>query len=307
MNKVEAVSKNQITTVKRSFLDSDNAVNLMYIPAFILFIIFVLYPLIEGVRISFTDWNGFSQSYDYIGIKNYLYMLTDKNMLIAFINTLIYGFGSTFFQQILGLGYAILLNNYFKGRDFARTLIYLPVLIAPIIMGYMWYFLFQYSNGALNDVLKLFGMQPIDWLAKGNVAVWIIVLVNTLQFCGISMVIYLAGLQTIPKMYYEASEIDGANAWQQFLHITLPLLKPSIVTSITINLIGGLKLFDAIKALTNGGPGYASHSISTLLSYTYFNNQSAGYASAMGIILFIFIILISLLSQILFNRKEVDY
>jgi raffinose/stachyose/melibiose transport system permease protein len=307
MNKVEAVSKNQITTVKRSFLDSDNAVNLMYIPAFILFIIFVLYPLIEGVRISFTDWNGFSQSYDYIGIKNYLYMLTDKNMLIAFINTLLYGFGSTFFQQILGLGYAILLNNYFKGRDFARTLIYLPVLIAPIIMGYMWYFLFQYSNGALNDVLKLFGMQPIDWLAKGNVAVWIIVLVNTLQFCGISMVIYLAGLQTIPKMYYEASEIDGANAWQQFLHITLPLLKPSIVTSITINLIGGLKLFDAIKALTNGGPGYASHSISTLLSYTYFNNQSAGYASAMGIILFIFIILISLLSQILFNRKEVDY
>jgi raffinose/stachyose/melibiose transport system permease protein len=220
---------------------------------------------------------------------------------------MLYGFGSTIFQQVLGLSYALLLNTKFRGRTFARTLIYLPVLIAPLIMGYMWYFLFQYNNGALNDILILFGKDPIDWLSKGNTAVVIITIVNTLQFCGISMVIYLAGLQTIPKMYYEAASIDGANSFEQFMHITLPLLKPSIVTSVTINLIGGLKLFDAIKALTNGGPGYASHSISTLLSYTYFNSQSAGYASAMGIILFIFIIIVSIVTQKIFNRKEVDY
>lgn len=307
MENVKTMEVTESKKNKTSFLDSDSATNLMYVPAFILFIIFVLYPLIDGVRISFTDWNGFSQSYDYIGLKNYMYMLKDKNMLTAFGNTMLYGFGSTLFQQVLGLSYALLLNTHFRGRNFARTLIYLPVLIAPLIMGYMWYFLFQYNNGALNDVLMLFGMKPIDWLAKGNSAVAIITIVNTLQFCGISMVIYLAGLQTIPKMYYEAASIDGANAIEQFKNITLPLLKPSIVTSVTINLIGGLKLFDAIKALTNGGPGYASHSISTLLSYTYFNSQSAGYASAMGIMLFIFIIIVSIVTQKIFNRNEVDY
>jgi raffinose/stachyose/melibiose transport system permease protein len=150
-------------------------------------------------------------------------------------------------------------------------------------------------------------MDKLDWLGNGTRAVWIIVAVNTLQFCGISMVLYLAGLQGISTTFYEAAEIDGASKLQQFKSITFPLLMPAVVTSLTLNLIGGLKLFDAIKALTSGGPGYSSHSMSTLIDYAYFRNQAAGYSSAMGIVLFVFIFLVSLSLQAYFKGKEVEY
>ena len=280
--------------------------NLMYLPAIVIFLIFVIYPFFTGIKISFTNWNGFSQSYQYVGFENYLYMLRDKNVWSSFINTVVYGVGSTVLQQMMGLMLALAINSKFKGRNIGRTIIYMPVLIAAVIMGYMWYFIVQYDGGALNDVLILFGKEPVDWLTQGALTVWLIVIVNTLQYFGISMIIYLAGLQGISDMYYEAAEIDGASAFSKFLHITLPLLMPAISTSVTLNLIGGLKLFDVIKALTNGGPGYSTHSLSTLVNFSYFNNQSAGYASTMGLFLFVFIILISLGAQKFFRSKEVD-
>ncbi len=303
MNATEKLRK---VSIRTRIAQNPHLTNIMYVPALLFFILFVMYPFIEGMRIAFTDWNGFSQMYNYVGLKNFSRLFSDINLHKALQNTLIYGFGSTFFQQVLGLAYALLLNSHFRGRNFARTLIYLPVLIAPVIMGNMWYFIFQYSNGALNDILLSLANSPLDWLAKGNRVIVIIVAVNTLQFCGISMVIYLAGLQTIPDMYYEASNIDGASSFKQFLHITFPLLRPAIITSVTLNLIGGLKLFDAIKALSNGGPGYSSHSTSTLIEYTYFRNQNAGYASAIGLLLFLLIMAVSLIFQGLANHKEIS-
>ena len=295
----------QLQVKSTTLLKHPHITNLMYLPAVLLFTVFIVYPFLEGIRIAFTNWNGFSQNYDYVGFKNFIYLFQDKNMYTASWNTIVYGFGSTFFQQLLGLSYALLLNRMILGRNFARTFVYLPVLIAPVIMGYMWYFMFQYRYGALNDILAVLGMDPVDWLARGKRAVGLIVFVNTVQFCGISMVIYLAGLQTIPIMYYEASQIDGANAWLQFFNITMPLLRPAFITSVTLNLIGGLKLFDAIKAMTNGGPGYASHSLSTLIDYTYFRSQSAGYSATMGILLFLMILVFTLIIQKISARQEV--
>lgn len=282
-----------------------NLINLMYMPAVVLFTIFVIYPFLDGVRISLTNWNGYSQEYSYIGFSNYKSLFKDENVIIALKNTFLYGVGSTIIQQIIGLSYAVFLNSKFRGRGFARTVIYLPIMVASVIMGYIWYFLLQYNGGAINDILIALGMQPIDFIANGKLMVWIIVLINSLQFCGVSMVIYLAGLQNISEMYYEAARLDGATKLQQFKNITLPLLKPSIVTSVTLNLIGGLKLFDAIKALTNGGPGYTTHSLSTLINYTYFNSQSAGYAAAIGITLFIIILVTTLVLNKVLDRKDV--
>jgi raffinose/stachyose/melibiose transport system permease protein len=289
-----------------NFMKHKHITNLMYLPAIVLFASLIIYPFMEGIRIAFTNWNGFSQHYEYVGFKNFIYLFQDKNMYKAASNTLIYGFGSTFFQQILGLSYALLLNRMILGRNFTRTFVYLPVLIAPVIMGYMWYFMFQYRYGALNDVMLLAGFERLDWLARGNRAVTLIVFANTIQFCGISMVIYLAGLQTIPTMYYEASQIDGASPLSQLIHITFPLLRPAFMTSITLNLIGGLKLFDVIKAMTNGGPGYSSHSLSTLIDYTYFRSQSAGYSASMGILLFVLIMVFTVLFHKLAGQKEVE-
>ena len=267
--------------------------DLFYIPAIILFLVFVIYPFGKGIYLSFTNWNGYSPNFKFVGFTNYIRMFTDSNVLIAFKNTLIYGAGSTVIQNVLGILLAVLLNQKFRGRGLLRTVIYLPVMIAPLIMGYIMYFFFTYNNGAINDLLAVFGMAPVDWLADGNRAIIILTLVNSLQFVGISMVIYLAGLQNISAMYYEAASIDGASALQKFFGVTLPLLTPAITSSVTINLIGGLKLFDVISALTSGGPGYETHSVSTLIHRFYFGGERAGYASAVGLVFFVFIMIIS--------------
>jgi len=280
--------------------------NIMYLPALALFLVFVVYPFVEGIRIAFTNWNGFSQHFKYVGLTNFSVLLGDRNVRTALLNTLLYGFGSTLLQQALGLAYALLLNQKFKGRTIGRTITYLPVLISAVIMGYMWYFVLQY-DGALNDVITLFGGKKVLWLSRGGTAIALIIAVNTLQYLGISMIIYLAGLQNIPEMYYEAAHLDGARTWRRFAGITLPLLYPAILTSVTINLIGGLKLFDVIRALTGGGPGYATHSLATLLNATYFGSQRAGYAAAVGILLFCTIFVFTIITQGVSRRGEIQY
>ena len=287
-------------------IQKKSAINLFYIPAVILFLVFVIYPFVQGIRLSFTNWNGYSQTMKYVGFKNYARLFQDANVKTALVNTLIYGVMSTVIQNILGLGYALFLNTKFKGRSLVRTIIYMPVMIAPLIMGYIMYFFFQYDGGAVNDILTALHMEPVDLLVHSGTAIWIIVLVNSLQFVGVAMVIYLAGLQNVPNMYYEAAMIDGATFWERFKHITIPLLMPAISSSAILNLIGGLKLFDLVMALTSGGPGFSTHSLSTLVTNQYFSAQSAGYASAIGIFSFLLIMIISNVVMGYFDRKEVD-
>ena len=290
----------------KKFFDSPVSLNLMYIPALLLFAIFIYYPVIQGIQISFTNWNGYSPHYSFVGLENYQYMFTDMRTYKVIINTLIYGLGSTLFQNILGLAYAVFLNTNLEGRGIVRTIVYFPVIVAPIIMGYVFYFIFQYNGGALNDILLALGKEPIDWLGNGPRAVWLITLVNTFQYMGVSMVIYLAGLQAIPKEYLEAAEIDGASGSYKFFHITLPLLMPAITVSIVLNIIEGLKLFDVIISMTNGGPGYASHSLSTMMSDLFFAGQNAGFASALGNLMFVIISLFGISSLRFLRKKEVD-
>ena len=282
------------------------AINLFYIPAIVLFLVFVIYPFLHGIRISFTNWNGYSQTMKFVGIDNYVRLFQDANVRTALVNTLVYGIASTIIQNVLGLAYALFLNTKFKGRSIVRTVIYIPVMIAPLIMGYIMYFLFQYDGGALNDIIMLLGHEPVDLLANSSAAIAIIVMVNSLQFVGVSMVIYLAGLQNVPNMYYEAAMLDGASSWQRFKHITFPLLMPAISSSTILNLIGGLKLFDLVMALTSGGPGFTTHSLSTLVTNQYFSAQSAGYASAIGIFAFLLIMVVSNVVMKFFNKREVD-
>lgn len=280
--------------------------NFFYIPALLLILFFVLWPLLEAIRISFTQWNGYSQDYKYIGLRNYLKLFQDPNFRTAFRNTLIYGFGSTLLQNVLGLAYAIFLNSKFRGHAIVRTFIYMPVMISSLIMGYIIYFFVQYNGGIFNEIIGLFGMAPIDWMANGNRGVIIITLMNSWQYVGIAMVIYLAGLQNIPKVYLEAAEIDGANSWQRFQHITFPLLLPSIASAVVLNLIGGLKLYDIIISLSEGGPGFSTHSLASYVSNQYFNAQNAGYSAAVGIFTFVFIMIVSNVFTTYFNRKEVN-
>ena len=210
------------------FLQSDpRALSLLTLPAVLLFITFVAFPIVSGINISFTNWNGYSQEYSYVGFDNYRKMFTDPQVWTAFRNTLIYGFGSTLVQTILGLAFAMLLVNRFLFRGVARTIIYLPAMVAQLIIGYIWYFIVTYERGALNDIVALFGVDKVDWMSRGFRAVMIIMMINAIAYCGKTMIIFIAGLESIPNMYNEAASIDGANAWQVFRHITMPMLLPA--------------------------------------------------------------------------------
>ena len=185
-------------------------IDILYLPALVLLTVFVIYPLISGVQISFTNWNGYSSKYKYVGLANYVKMFHDKMFYTALKNTFIYRVGSTTLQKIVGVAYALLLQKRFHGQTLTRVIVYLPAMIASLIMGYISYFLVQYNHGAINDIMILFGKEAVDWMADGKRAVWIIVVINALQFVGKTMIIMIAGLQGIPESYEEAAEIDGA-------------------------------------------------------------------------------------------------
>ena len=210
-------------------------------------------------------------------------------------------------QNIFGVALALLVNTRFKGNGVVRTIVYMPIMIAGVVMGYIMYFFLAYNHGILNDIVGLFGIPPQDWLSSPFYAVLFITVVNSWQYVGNSMVMYLAGLQNIPTMYYEAAAVDGVSSWQCFTRITLPLLMPSIQTSVVTNLIGSLKLYDVIIALTNGGPGFSSHSLATYITNRYFSAEKAGYAAAVGVFTFIFIMVISNVLNRYFAKKEVQY
>lgn len=281
-------------------------VNLMYVPALLLFGVFTVYPLISGIAISFTDWDGYNPERSNVGVANYVRLLGDESFRLVLGNTFVYGIGSTVIQQLLGLGLALALDRRMRGRTIARAVIYLPVLVSPVVMGTFYYLLFQYNNGTLNEIAVTLGGERVAWLSEAGSAVTIIVLVNSIQFVGISMVIYLAGLQGIAPEYIDAARIDGANSWQQLRHVMLPLLQPAFATSIILNLIGGLKLFDVIQVLSGGGPGISTNSVSTYIGRTYFDNQAAGYSAAMGVVLFLIIVMLTLLANALLTRRRLE-
>lgn len=281
--------------------------NLLYIPAVLLMACFVLYPLARGIYISFFKWNGYSQNMTFIGLKNYLSLLSDKYFKSSFWNTMLYGFGSALLQNVFGLALALFLNSKFKIRNAVRTIIYLPVMISGLLMGYIMYFFFQLNHGVINEIFQYLGKDAINWLADGTRGKIIITLVNSWQYVGIAMIVYLAGLQNIPSMYYEAATLDGGNKWQIFRHVTLPLLTPAMSTAVIQNVIGGLKLNDVIISLTKGGPTLKTHSLSTYISYMYFDSEKADYASAVGVFLFVFIFIISTFLTRYFRKREVQY
>jgi len=281
--------------------------NWFYVPAVVLMILFIAYPLGNAIYLSFFKWNGYSVKKDFIGVQNYISMFNDKTFVSSLRNTLLYGFVCTFLQQVIGLAMAVFLNTKFKGRGIARTVIYMPAMVSGLVMGYIMYFFFQTKGGVMNDILSSMGLATVDWLGNGNTAIAVIIFINTWQFVGVSMVIYLAGIQGVSQSYIEAATVDGANAWQRFRFITLPLLQPALASSIIYNLIGGLKLYDVIIALTDGGPAKKTHSLATYIANRYFDAERAGYAAAIGVFSFVMIMVISMIVNGYFRKKEVDY
>lgn len=276
----------------------------MAVPAFLLFTVFFLYPLVKGLGMSLTNWDGIGQA-KFIGLKNFLSFFSDKRAMSDIRTTLLFALGSAPLLNIAGLGYALLMNGSFRGKSVARMFIYMPAIISPLIMGYIWYLLLQPGRGFLFHLLEREGKGDWfgNWLGSYGTAMLVLVLVNVWQYAGMTMVIYLAGLQSIPSELYEAGKMDGASGAAAFRYITIPLLGPSIRINVITNIIGSLSVFDVVMSLTGGGPGYQTETLSIYIMRMCYGSKT-GYSTAVAVIMFFIILLPVLAALKLTGEKE---
>jgi raffinose/stachyose/melibiose transport system permease protein len=273
------------------------------LPALMLYGMFFVYPLLRGIGMSVTDWDGMGEA-TFVGLQNFIDFFHDARAMHDIKTTLIFALGSAVLLNVVGLCYALLMNSNFRGKSIARVVIYLPAIISPLIMGYIWFFLLQPGRGFLHYAFAQLGMTDLigSWMSSYPSALLVLVLVNVWQFSGMTMIIYLAGLQSIPSEISEAALIDGASNWQRFWRVSVPMLMPAIRINVVTNIIGSLSVFDVIMSLTEGGPGYATESLSIYIMRMCYGSRT-GYSTAVAMILF-FIILIPVLVSMRFTRQK---
>jgi raffinose/stachyose/melibiose transport system permease protein len=275
----------------------------MSLPALLLYGAFFVYPLIKGIGMSLTNWDGMGES-QFVGLDNFIHFFQDSRAMGDIRTTLIFAAGSAVLLNLVGLLYALLMEKPFHGRGFTRVIIYLPAIISPLIMGYIWYFLLQPGRGFLyHAFIQLGSIFPLgSWMSDYPTTMAVLIFVNVWQYAGMTMIIYLAGLQNISSELKEAAMIDGASTWQRFTRLTLPLLMPSIRINVVTNIIGSLSVFDVIMSLTEGGPGYATESLSIYIMRMCYGSRT-GYSTAVAMILFMIIVL-PVLASMWFTRAK---
>lgn len=277
-------------------------------PAIIVFTIFYCFPIIASFIMSFTNWNIKRISEPkFVAFKNFARLFNDDYFLLALKNTVLFAVVTTLGIVILGLLLALLLNSAIKGKTFLRTCFYLPAVLSLIVVDIMFKAVFKLDGGILNQILTTIGLESLtrDWLGDGKTAMWSIIFVQIWKWSGFAMTIYLAGLQGISKDYYEAATIDGAGTWDKFKNITLPLLAPAFTVVITMNTIGGFKVFEQVYVMTNGGPGNATQVLNTYI-YKEFSKGTLGRSSAASLLLFLMISVIAVLVNRALTKREVE-
>lgn len=263
----------------------------MALPAFVMFTVFFIYPLTKGIGMSLTDWSGYGQA-RFVGFTNFVNFFHDPRALSDIRTTVLFALGSAPLLNVVGLIYALLMNSKFRGKSFARACIYMPAIISPLIMGYIWYLLLQPDRGVLHQLLSQGASLSLlgNWMSDYRSQMIVLILANVWQYAGMTMIIYLAGLQNISRELYEAAQIDGASKWQAFWHLTLPLLGPSIRINVVTNIIGSLSVFDIVMALTGGGPGYQTETLSIYIMRMCYGSKT-GYSTAVAVIMFLIVLL----------------
>jgi raffinose/stachyose/melibiose transport system permease protein len=275
------------------------------LPAMLLFAFVVLVPSVRGVYYAFTNWDGLDPAFSFIGSDNFGQMFQDPDAVKAIWHTLLIAVAITIIQNGVGLLLALGVNTIIKSRNLLRVLLFAPAVITPIVTAYLWRNLLG-PDGAVNSLLGAVGLGSWrqDWLGNPRLALWSIVGVIVWQFCGYSMVIFLAGMQSIPKEIYEAAAIDGGGAVRRFWSITRPLLAPAFTINLMLSIIGGIKLFDQVYGLTGGGPGHATDTMSTLIYKDAFTLGEFGYSIALAVVLTIIVAVVSSGQYLFLSRNE---
>lgn len=282
---------------------------LYLLPAFLIYTLFTLIPIIETVRSSFFEWSNLGRTSEWVGLQNYVSLFQDSSFIKAFTNNLIFVIFYSIIPILLGLFLASLLSRYpIPGFAFFRTVLFLPQVISMVVVGVIWRWMFNPTNGPINLFLATIGLGHLQqaWLgsfqwalpAVGSIASWV-------QY-GFCMVLFLAGMQRIPEEYYEASSLDGASAFHQFFLITIPGLKAEIAVALITTIVAALRVFDLVYSTTKGGPGESTLVTGYLIYRSAILNNQIGYGAAIATILTLVILSVSfLIRRILSDRNEV--
>ena len=277
------------------------------LPSLAVMALFMFYPLIRAAWLSLTNYSFFGTS-QFIGLGNYTKLVHDAQFWNDLGNTAYYAAVTTPVSIVLALGLALLLNRRgLPGRGILRAAIFLPAVVSLAVAAIPFRLMFTPSIGLVTYWLGALGIHASDWLNSTTLAMPAVIIVGIWKDVGFYMVIYLAGLQTIPREFYEAARIDGASAWQRFRRITLPLLNNTTMFVTIIALIASFQAFDQIYVMTQGGPAFSTETLVMLIYRQGFQNFSMGYASAIGYVLVLIILLFSLLQMRYFNRRAIRY
>ena len=277
-------------------------------PALILYVLFIIVPTVSSVYYSFTSWDGISPDVKFIGLANYKEIFTSARFGNALKNTIILPVFISVLENAFALALAVLVDNIRWGKNFFRSAFYIPVLISGIVSGFIWKIMYNYNFGAINSILTQIGLGDFrqDWLGNTALTLIMIGVVLVWKGAGYYMIIYLASLQSVSTDVIEAAEIDGASPWQRFRMITIPLISGAFTINFTLSLINGLKVFDQINVMTDGGPGFTSETLVYLLYKVGFTEGRQGFGTAVGIMLLFIIIILNTIQQKFLRSREVQ-
>ena len=273
-------------------------------PALLYFFVWVLLPVLTSFGLSFTNYN--TATADWVGLKNYIDIFTQTKVYSALLKTIQFGLELIPANMIFSLILALLVDQKIRGVSIFRTVYYLPVLTSLVIAGIVWASLFDPRTGAVNWLMRLLRLPPQQWLYNPDLALHSVVVVRLWKGVGYNMMVFLAGLQSIPKELYEAAQLDGASSWKSFRYVTLPLLKPTAFYIFVMACISSFQVFGEIYVMTRGGPAGATRTLIYLIYEEAFQYTKMGYASALAFVLFLLVAGIALFNLLVVNRFVED-
>jgi multiple sugar transport system permease protein len=305
--KIMAMAKREPNLIQtRNFWQTDGFWGTLFVfPLMAGLAIFLLIPLLRSFYLGFTSYNVL-EAPRFIGVQNYLDLIRQDRMFQkSFINTLVFAAGLVPCNLLLAVATAALLNKVRKWATFFRGVYFVPVITSEVVFSVVWLWIWNYDYGLANYILRMFGAAGPNWLGDSNWAMFSVIVTRLLKNLGMNVVIILAALQSIPEMYYEAAELDGAGWFNQFRHVTLPELGPVIFLTLMVTIIGAFKVFGSIYVLTGGGPAGSTNVLVMYLYQMGFKTFEYGKASAIGMIIFLMVLVFTLIQWIL--RKKMVY
>ena len=291
---------------KRSEIRNLGAVLLFVLPALIPLFIFWIYPILRSVWLSFTDWDFMTPDYNFIWFKNYTSLLKDSRFYEALWNTLVFTAGTLFPTIIGGLGLALLLRRNFKGSGVFKFVLFSPWITPTVAISIVWTWIFREDGGLANQVLGLFGLPVLKWISSSDTAMLSVIIVTVWKSLGYAMIFYLTALEKVPEELYEASALDGAKPWRQFLDMTLPGISPTTFFLMIITMVNSLQAYDQIQILTQGGPSGSTRTLLYMYYQLGFQEFKMGQATATAVIMIIITVILSL-AQFTASKKWVHY